>query len=202
MKRPYQLTTFLFAAFALVIIPPASAQEPGTELLGMGQGMDAPADPPMMPSVPSLLLCHRKELDLSDSQVRKLEAVAAGERQTVLKTVPDRLRAGADLVEALTSGIDLDRTRAALDRMAQLRTEATMAHIWAWKESMAILTSEQKTRITNALACMRAMMGMHMMMGMDGMGRMGRGEMRMRGMEGMHHDKPGDCSCHGGEDPE
>jgi hypothetical protein len=197
-------TTLLAALFAG---SPLGAQQPAgglpPEMMTPLLGTDAAADPPMMPSVPALLICHRRMLKLSDDQVRRLEAVAEGERKAVAKTAAERLRAAADLVDAINNGINLDQARAALNRLGQLRTEAVIAHLWAWKESQKILTSGQKEKITLAMTCMA---GMHRMMMMRG----GKGGVMLRGRAyGMGHGDPPDpdhddygCACGMHDDPD
>lgn len=204
----YRTILYTTLLAALCAGSPLGAQQPAggmpPEMMTPLLGTDAAADPPMMPSVPALLICHRKMLKLSDDQVRRLEAVMAGEQKAVAKTSGDRLRAAADLVDAINNNINLDQARAAMNRLGQLRTEAVIAHLWAWKESQKILTSEQKEKITLAMTCMA---GMHRMMMMRG----GKGGVMLRGrMPGtMGYGDPSDpdhdhggCGCGMHDDPD
>jgi len=121
-------------------------------------------------------LAMRDRLALTDEQVKRLEALAATQREALRPNEPAMLRARADLMEA-TQKDDLTAARAAMERMARLRTDAAMAQLQARKAARDVLTPEQRIRLDErrgAMPMRREMRGPRMR-GSFGPGGMGRG---------------------------
>lgn len=184
-------------------------------MVGMGPmgGMDLAS--------PIVLLHHSEMLDLSDSQIRRLEALAASEYEAHRMYRPEMLRAHADLLEAMGGGgrpLDEARARAALGRQGQLTTELALFHLRMREEAWQVLTRDQQTYL-EAMALsggmgmcpmMHAMGGgMGMCPMMQGMGGgMGMGAMHgpAAGRMGAGHrpgpnpdQAAGPCPCHRGD---
>jgi Spy/CpxP family protein refolding chaperone len=86
----------------------------------------------------------RQQLNLTDEQVQRLQALDAAPR-----TQPndaERLRAQADLLDATRGDVNIERARAAYDRMAKVRTDAQIAQLRRRQEVRNVLTPEQRTR--------------------------------------------------------
>ena len=132
-----------------------------------------------------MLLAMRDQLALTDEQVRRLEALAATQRDALRPNEPAMLRARADLMEA-TQKDDLVAARAAMDRMARLRTDAAMAQLQARKAARDVLTPEQRTRLEDrgamAMRRMPMMRERREMRGPRGEGRPAPREQRIREM--------------------
>lgn len=95
----------------------------------------------------TMLLRLRAELQLTDEQVKKLEALQDAPRPAA--NTADLLRAQADLLDATQGDGNLSKARAALDRMSALRNERVVAGLKQRQEARAVLTSAQKTRLDN-----------------------------------------------------
>jgi len=95
----------------------------------------------------SMLLRMRSQLELTDDQVTKLEALqnSAAPRESGA----DQLRARADLMDAMQGDGNLSKARAALDRMSALRNERMIAGLKQRQEVRGILTATQKTKLDN-----------------------------------------------------
>jgi len=107
----------------------------------------------MRPNLPPAraVLALRQQLSLTDDQVKRLEALASAQ-QTALR--PDRaaqLRARADFIDARQKD-NLSGQRAALDKLARLRTDAIMARLQARKDVKDVLTSDQREKLQTQFA--------------------------------------------------
>jgi hypothetical protein len=114
-----------------------------------GPGMQGIAPGARGGSPVSALLRARASLDLTDDQVRRLQAIessAAGAPNSA-----EMLRARADLMEAMRGDGNLDAARAAMDRMNRLRTEQALSGLKARQEARNVLTPEQRTRAENLM---------------------------------------------------
>lgn len=140
--------------------PDAGAMRPGMPMMGMG---GSPA---------AKLAQHKAALNLTDDQVKRLEALAAQQKGALEPNVGAELRARADLADARKGEGDLVATRKAMDKLAQLRIDGQMAHLKAMQDARAILSAEQRDK----LPAMHGGMGMGMEHGMMG----GHGPMRGR----------------------
>ena len=122
------------------------------------------------------LLRMRQQLELTDDQVKKLEALQTAPMPQM--NPADMMRARADLMDATRGDVNLEMARAAFDKMSRLRTDQQLAHLKVRRDVRNVLTSAQRAKVDAFQQNMQ--------------GRM-RGEMRgrMRGMgpggEGMGH---------------
>lgn len=124
------------------------------------------------------LLRLRQQLELTDDQVKRLEALRAAPRPE--RNEADMLRARADLMEATRGDVNLDKARAAFDRMARVRTDEQLAQLKARQELRNVLTPAQRTKLDGMRSNLRRRGDA---MGMRG-GQMGRREMRGPGRMG------------------
>ena len=188
----------------------ASAQGPGGAggprprgaqggALGMARGADAQTRGGARGNPAAMLLRLRSPLSLTDEQVKKLESL-----QNLASPMPnasDRLRAQADLMDAMQGDGNLAKARTALDRMSALRNEQMIAALRQRQEVRAVLTTAQKSTLDN-LRQQRAGKarrgrgeggrGMNRGQGPRGQGApgMGAGGMRGRGMGGPGMGQP------------
>jgi Spy/CpxP family protein refolding chaperone len=116
-----------------------------------------------------MMLRMRSQLQLTDDQVRKLEALQAAPAPRANEA--DLLRARADLLEATQGDGNLSKARTALDRMSALRNERMVAGLRQRQEARAVLTAQQKTQLDNRRGQLRQ----------RGMARGQRGQMGPRG---------------------
>jgi hypothetical protein len=87
----------------------------------------------------------REQLDLTDEQVKRLEALQLAPRPQ--RNESDALRARADLMDATKGDINLEKARAALDRMARVRTDEQLARLKEQQEVRNVLTVAQRARL-------------------------------------------------------
>lgn len=171
MMRKTIATAILFAG-ALTFAPGLNAQDPPNREDRPAPTRARAARAMAGAGVPAAnLLRLRGALGLSADQVSRLEALAAQQRTELRPPTAELLRARADLVDATSGEIDVDAARSALERMARLRTDATVARLRAQQAARDVLTPEQRSRL-DALAPARR-----------------RGSMRApgpRGMQRMH----------------
>lgn len=132
------------------------------------------------------LLRLREQLELTDDQVKRLEAL-----QAVAPPEPkasEMMRAQADLMDATKGDVDLAKARAAFERMSRLRVDEQVAHLKVQQDARNVLTAAQKTKFDNFSANMReGQRGALRTMQMRGPGGMRGRDMRgpgdMRGMQ-------------------
>lgn len=120
-----------------------------------------------------MLLRMRSELQLTDEQVKRLEALQ--DAPAVRANEADLLRARADLLDATQGDGNLSKARTALDRMSALRNEQLIAGLKQRQEVRGVLTTQQKTRLDNLRRDMRQRGAMR---GQRGAARGGRGMRR------------------------
>jgi Spy/CpxP family protein refolding chaperone len=169
--------------------PPAgmmrrAGAQPGGPMAGRGQGADGARfggqrGPRGNPA--AMVLRLRSELQLTDEQVRKLEALQ--DAPAPAANGADLLRARADLLEATQGDGNLAKARAALDRMSAQRNERMIAGLKQRQEVRAVLTSTQKTRLDNFRRQLRGRAGARGQRG-PRMGGKGIGRGQGRGMGG------------------
>jgi Spy/CpxP family protein refolding chaperone len=97
---------------------------------------------------PSLALEHWEYLDLTVDQLRRLEdleLLVDREREVVLLGME---AARQDLDTATNAPFDEARVRAALDRIAAARTEASLLTLRARERTLAVLTPEQASLLS------------------------------------------------------
>jgi Spy/CpxP family protein refolding chaperone len=93
------------------------------------------------------ILGLRQQLELTDEQVKKLEALQSAPRPK--SSQADHLRAQADLMDAMQGDGNLTAARAALDKMNKLRTDEAIARLKTMQDARAVLTAAQKTKLDN-----------------------------------------------------
>jgi Spy/CpxP family protein refolding chaperone len=126
----------------------------------------------------ALFLRQRDRLQLTDEQVRRLEALANAPRPR--GTASDLLRARADLMDAMQGDGNLTAAKAAMDRMASVRTARALDGMKRLQEARAVLTPAQRAQVEQAR---RGLRGERMQRGRGGRGPgMGRGGMGGPGM--------------------
>jgi len=100
------------------------------------------------------MLRMRQQLELTDDQVTKLEALRNAPRPAVNEA--DMLRARADLMDATKGDVNTEKARAAFDRMAKIRTDVQVAQLRARQDARNVLTPAQRTRMDTFAGNMRA----------------------------------------------
>lgn len=172
------------AAFAQQPRTPSAQPAPGAAVPESAHGdraMHSAISGGIGGSPAATLAQHKAALNLTDDQVKRLEALAAQQKGALEPNVGAQLRARADLADARKGEGDLVATRKAMDKLAQLRIDGAMAHLKAMQDARAILTAEQRDK----LPAMRGGMGMWMEYGMmSGHGDMG-GPGHLGGPRGM-----------------
>ena len=140
-----------------------------------------------------MLLRARQQLELTDDQVNRLEALAAA--PGLKSNASDMMRARADLLDATQGDGNLAGARAALDKLSRLRNDRMLARIKTQQDVRAVLTPVQKTKVDNLRRQLRNRAGAKRQRGMrqgglrQGRGQMGPG-MMPRNPEGPQGPKP------------
>ena len=136
-----------------------------------------------------MLLRARTQLELTDDQVKRLEALAAAPAPK--SSASDMMRAKADLLDATQGDGNLAGARAALDKLSRLRNDQLLARIKAQQEVRAVLTPMQRAKVDNVRRQLRNRMGANRQRGMrQGGMRQGRGQMGPGMMPGMMPGNP------------
>lgn len=178
-------STLMAAAFVILAAGTTFAQDhrPGQPMHHQMQEMRGQPMMMAMMEGPRMALRERERLGLSEDQVRELEAVQDRMRQAHRQPM-ERMRAmHRELAAAMNDELDEAEARAALQRMAEVRTEMGLAMLRARQETRAILTEQQRERLSEVgrehMGQMQRMRGM--MREERGMGRgmMGPGMMMM-----------------------
>lgn len=99
----------------------------------------------------------RGQLDLTDDQVKKLEALQATPRAQ--RNQSDMLRAQADLMDATKGDVNIEKARAAFDRMARIRTDAQLAQLKTRQDVRGVLTQTQRAKFDAVASSMRQRRG-------------------------------------------
>ncbi len=92
------------------------------------------------------LLRLRTQLELSDEQVQRLEALAATQRSALKPSPSQQMRLRADLMDAMAGDGNPQAARAALDKLSALQNERVVLAMNARKEARAVLTPAQRTK--------------------------------------------------------
>ncbi|NTU42224.1 MAG: periplasmic heavy metal sensor [Nitrospirales bacterium] len=155
----------------------------GMGMMGMGGGMMGEGHH---------LWRHLMDLGLDSKQKSAIHEIRNRTMKASVRMRADMQIAAIELDDVLDrEPVDMKSAEAALRRMEALRTDIRMAHIKAKKEIMAILSPEQKKKLSDLMQ-RRPMRG--------GMGKRGMG-MRpgmMRGMGMMQGSDCGPCGMMGG----
>lgn len=99
----------------------------------------------------------RQQLDLTDDQVKRLEAMRGASAPAMNPS--DRLRAQADLMDATRGDINMEKARAAFDRMAKARTDGQLGRLKLQQDARNVLTAPQRAKIDALRGQMGARMG-------------------------------------------
>ena len=99
-----------------------------------------------------MLIGMKAQLELTDDQVRKLEALRNGPHPRRNKS--ELLRARADMMDAMQGDGDLPKARAAMDKMSRLRNDEQLARLKERQDVRSVLTASQKTKLDNMRAKM------------------------------------------------
>ncbi len=139
------------------------------------------------------LIAMRQQFNLTDDQVKKLEAMKAAQQSALEPPRSAMLRAEADLMDAQKGDGDLAAARKAMEKMSQLHIDHMLAMMKAHQDVRAVLTADQKAKFdamrAEHMRGMRGHGGMRGMGPMEGMGPM-KHEMPMDGMGPMKHEMP------------
>ena len=115
----------------------------------LGQaGVSAPRGPDASPGGDGevgRLLRARRRLELTDDQVKKLEAMAAAPRPETNRS--DMMRAQADMMDAMKGDGNLAGVRSALDKMSRLRNDQAIARLKVRQDMRGVLTATQKVTL-------------------------------------------------------
>lgn len=138
---------------------------------GRGQGMRSGRGGG---NVAARLLGMRGQLELTDDQVKRLEALQAAPAPQ--RNEADALRARADLMDAMRGDGNINAARTALDRMSRVRNEQLLASLKSRQDARNVLTASQKSKLDNMRGQARGKM---------------RGQMRRRMQNGRQGGMPG-----------
>ena len=169
--------------------PPAAGPMQGRmgyPLAGMGGPMGRHLGAGIPPYA-GVLLMHRQMLNLTDDQVRRLQAMQADQLKQQIRGVAEARIAGIDLMQLLQQpNPDRGKVEAAVRDLGRRATDIGLAYVRGMLDARGVLTDEQRRMVASMgpslmQPCpMRGqMMGGGMMGGMGGMGggAMGGGAM-------------------------
>jgi Spy/CpxP family protein refolding chaperone len=94
-----------------------------------------------------MLLAFRQQLELTDDQVKRLQALQGTAKPKAMAA--DQLRARADLMDAMQGDGNLSAARTALDKMSRLRNDQMIERLKARQDARAVLTPAQRTKLDN-----------------------------------------------------
>ena len=150
--------------------PPVGRQGPRGS--GASHGRDGQSGPGR--GAAGMLIAMKAQLELTDDQVRKLEALRDGPHPS--RNESELLRARADMMDAMQGDGDLTKARAAMDKMSRLHNDDQIARLKERQDVRNVLTAAQKTTFDNMRGMMRHRMhsgmksGMKRRMKMEGQG--------------------------------
>ena len=127
----------------------------------------------------AMLLRARRQLELTDDQVKRLEALASAPAPK--SSASDRMRAQADLLDATQGDGNIAGARAALDKLSRVRNDQLLARIKTQQDVRAVLTPVQRAKIDNRRQQLRNRAGANRPGGMRKDGKR-QGGMRPGGM--------------------
>jgi Spy/CpxP family protein refolding chaperone len=130
----------------------AAAAQPAQPPQGPQAGPNRAAGPRQGPGGPGgnaagMLLRLRTQLELTDDQVKRLEALQSAPKPK--GNASDVMRARADLMDAMQGDGNLSNARAALDKIAKLHTDQQIARLKQVQDARAVLTATQKGKLDN-----------------------------------------------------
>jgi Spy/CpxP family protein refolding chaperone len=137
----------------------------------------------------AMLLRASTQLELTDDQVKRLEALASAPAPK--SNASDMMRAQADLLDATQGDGNIAGARAALDKLSRLRNDQMLARIKTQQDVRAVLTPVQRTKVDNVRRQLRNRAGATRTRGMR-QGGIGKGGGRQGGMrQGRGQNGPG-----------
>lgn len=149
------LATAVTSAVATAQTPPVARPRPNRVAPPVSANRDSqpprarragPTDPNRGLGGPaSNLLRMREQLELTDDQVKKLESLQLSPRAQ--PNAAEMLRARADLMDATKGDVNLEKARAAFDRMARVKTDAQLAQLKSRQELRNVLTLGQRAKL-------------------------------------------------------
>ena len=131
------------------------------------------------------MLRLRQQLELTDEQVKKLEAINEAPRPE--RHASDVLRARADLMDATRGDLNPENARAAFDRIAKMQVDQHMAQLKLRQDMRNVLTTAQRAKLDRfhgAMQRVAKMRGGKMRGGKMRAGKMRGGQMRGGQMRG------------------
>lgn len=126
------------------------------------------------------MLRLRQQLELTDEQVKKLEAINEAPRPE--RHASDVLRARADLMDATRGDLNPEKARAAFDRIAKMQVDQHMAQLKLRQDMRNVLTTAQRAKLDRFRGAMQR--GAKMRGGKMRAGKMRGGQMRGGQMRG------------------
>ena len=142
----------------------------------------------------AMLLRARQQLELTEDQVKRLEALASAPAPK--SNASDKMRAQADLLDATQGDGNMAGARAALDKLSRVRNDQLLARIKTQQDVRAVLTPVQRAKIDNRRQQLRNRAGANRQGGMrqggkrQGGKRQGPGQMGPGMMPGMMPGNP------------
>lgn len=151
-----------------------------------------------------MALAHRKQLDLSATQVQKLEALQDDAKQAMMQAMHKMQPLQQQLITATTGNqFDEQAVRGALEKMSALHSDAAVAMLRTSFDARRVLTPEQRESLAKAAGGMMGKGGTTGMQGMTGMrGMTGggmHGGMSMQGCSTMHGGSMDGMPMHGSD---
>lgn len=126
----------------------AAAHEETTRLLGTGAAYLSPERPLI-----SFMLRHREELQLSDEQVKALEALRSDFQKEAVRRSAEIRVAELELQELLREDpVDLGKVEAKVRQIEALRAEHRLSRIKTIERGKALLTPEQRRKLESLVA--------------------------------------------------
>ena len=122
----------------------------------------------------------RQQLDLTDDQVKRLEAMRGASAPAMNPS--ERLRARADLMDATRGDINMEKARAAFDRMAKARTDGQLGRLKLQQDARNVLTAPQRAKVDAMRGQKAARMGARKGQGAGKMRNRMRKQMRQQMM--------------------
>jgi Spy/CpxP family protein refolding chaperone len=148
MRRNGRLYLSLLPALALALLMSPAAALAFHGHPGKGFGPHG--------GVCQMILNHRADLDLTDAQVKQLEALQSNQRES-LKAQFESLRADKRALRDLLAADEIDRAEAdrRIDSLTEQMAKLHRARMSAMLDAQEILTAEQRTKLRELHRAMR-----------------------------------------------
>jgi Spy/CpxP family protein refolding chaperone len=119
-----------------------------------------PAESPLERPLISIMLDHRRELELTPAQVKELERLRTGFQREAIKLEADQRVAQLDLTTLLgAEPLELDKAEAKIREIERLRADVRIARIRAIERARAQLTAQQREKLLSLLGELRPATG-------------------------------------------